>query len=329
MPLHRCFVFVTLAVLLMLTGCDGSALAIAPTPTPTATATLPATETATATLTPSITSTFTPSPTPTATWVPQGPGAVVVPILLYHRVAVSPINSQYYVPPQKFEAQMRLLRDWGYTTIPISLLVKAITEGAELPPRPIILSFDDGDITVYTNAFPVMQSYGFTGVVFMVYNYMGTDGYMTADMLREMAAAGWDMGSHGLNHLDLTKMEPAAQRAEVVESREKLEADLGVAVLSFAYPFGKMNSGVADYAHFAGYIAAMGLGSTADQGKGNLFYLQRRPINGNYDIKTFIKFLPWQGDPLFLPTDTPTPTVTPSRTSIPTYTPYPTRTPRP
>ena len=79
-------------------------------------------------------------------------------------------------------------------------------------------------------------------------------------------------------------------------------------VLSFAYPFGIMNSGVGDYVHFAGYIAAMGLGFTSDQGKSNLFWLQRRDINGEYDIKRFASnFLPWQGDPAFFPLTLPLP----------------------
>ena len=60
-----------------------------------------------------------------------------VPIILYHRIDISPINSQYYVPPEKFDEEMKLLHDWGYTTITTELLIKAITEGADLPPRPI------------------------------------------------------------------------------------------------------------------------------------------------------------------------------------------------
>jgi hypothetical protein len=51
-----------------------------------------------------------------------------------------------------------------------------------------------------------------------------------------------------------------------------------------------------------------------------LLTLQRRDIKGTYDIKQFAAFLPWQGDPIFLPTDTPMPTLTPSRTPIPTNT---------
>ncbi len=135
-----------------------------------------------------------------------------------------------------------------------------------------------------------------------------------------MAAAVGVLGSHSISHLDLTSLEPERQRNEVVDSRTILETKLGVPVLTIAYPFGVSNSSVIDYAHFAGYIGGMGLGYTHDQGMTNLFNLQRRDVKGTYDVKQFASFLPWQGDPIFLPTDTPTPTVTPSRTPIPTYT---------
>ena len=152
---------------------------------------------------------------------------------------------------------------------------------------------------------------------------------MSAEQIKELVAAGWEVGSHSRSHRNLTKLEPAVQRAEVVEAREVLQEALGVPVLTFAYPFGIMNSSVGSYVHFAGYIAAMGLGFTSDQGKSNLFWLQRREIKGEYDIKQFANFLPWQGDPAFIPPDTPTPTPTASRTPIPTYTQYPTSTTQP
>jgi peptidoglycan/xylan/chitin deacetylase (PgdA/CDA1 family) len=314
----------TLGVSLLLSACGGIVSAAhEPTLTP------PPTGTATITLTPSITPSFTPSPIPTATWVHQGPDSVTVPILLFHRIAISPINSQYYVPPDKFEQEIRLLHDWEYTAISIELLIRAITEGAELPPRPVIITFDDGHLDNYTSAFPIMQKYGFTGVLYIVGNYLGTPDFMTADQIKEMAAAGWEIGSHSMNHLDLTTLDPDRQRIEIVDSREKLEAELGVPVLTFAYPFGISSAGIIDYVHFAGYVAGMSLGYTPDQGTSNLFTLQRRDIKGIYDVKQFASFLPWQGDPIYLPTDTPTPTPTASRTPIPTYTQYPTKTSMP
>ena len=319
---------------ILLSGC-GAGVFAKPNPTSTATFTLlPPTETATVTQTFTPTPTFTASPIPTATWVHQGPETVVVPILLYHWIAVSPddgpnYTSPYYVKPEVFDEEMKLLHDWGYTTITTEMLIKSIREGADLPPRPMIISFDDGHMNNYTNAFPIMQKYGFTGILYLAANYIGAEDYLNVDQIKEMTDVGWEVGSHSISHRNLTQLEPEQQRMEVVESRAILESKLGVPVLTIAYPFGISDSGVIDYAHFAGYIGGMGLGYTHDQGISNLFNLQRRDVKGTYDVKQFASFLPWQGDPIFLPTDTPTPTMTPSRTPIPTYTWYPASTPRP
>lgn len=303
MPKPTLLLFLPVLFMLLLPACGSPAVA-APEPSLTATAP-PPTGTATATASATVTPTPSASASPTTTRVAQGPDAVLVPILLYHRIDVSPINSQYYVPPAQFEAQMKLLHDWEYTVIPLDLLLRAIREGADLPPRPVIITFDDGDASVYASALPVMQRYGFTGVAYIVGNYMGTPGYMDAAQVRALAAAGWEIGSHSRSHRDLTRLEPAVQREEIVTAREDLQERLGLPVNSFAYPFGLAGAGVIDYVKFAGYTSGMGLGFTSDQGKSNLYWLQRRDIKGSYDLQAFAALLPWRGDPAFLPEGTP------------------------
>lgn len=294
-----------LGVCFLLSACAPAAPAATSTPTPTFTpqpSETPSPEpTATLTLTPS------PSPTATTTRVPQGPGLVNIPILLYHHVQNTDYPSRYRVPPEKFEQQMKLLHDWEYTTITTDMLVEAITKGAALPPRPVLITFDDGDMDVYENAFPIMQKYGFTGVFYLVANYVNQPGYITVEQIREMTGAGWEIGSHSLNHIDLV-LNPKRQRAEVVESKQKLEKLLGVPVRTFAYPFGRAGGGVINYVHYAKYSAGMGLGYTGEQGKGNLFYLQRWEVQSSFSMKSFAAFLPWKGEAGLIPADLPTPT---------------------
>lgn len=293
-----------------------------PTPLPP---TQPVTVTPTCTAAPTSTPvpTFTPSPAPTATWVYQGPDAIQVPILMYHHVEIAPVDSPYRVSTSRFEEELKLLHDWEYTTITTEALVKAITEGASLPPRPVIITFDDGNMDIYDNAFPIMQKYGFSGVLYLVSNRLQSEGYMQVEQIQEMAAAGWEVGSHSLSHPDLNgDVPPEKLRREIVQSRQDLATALNLPILTFAYPFGEVGSAAVDYVKFAGYIAAMGAtGFTANQGLSNLFVLQRVEIKGSEDAKTFIRFLPWHGDPIYLPTDTPMPTSTPSRTPVPTRTP--------
>jgi peptidoglycan/xylan/chitin deacetylase (PgdA/CDA1 family) len=206
----------------------------------------------------------------------------------------------YYVSPESFDRQMNLLYQWGYQTISVELLTRAINQGAELPPKPILLTFDDGSDTTYTTAQPIMQRYGFTGVAYIVYYYVGFTHYMNADQIRSIHAAGWEIGSHGLSHKDLT-VPPYRQEDEIVESRRRLESLLGVPVLSFAYPFGAYDDDSLHYVHLAGYIAAMGLGNESLQGNKNLFYLYRQPVKGTDDLRTFGSLLPWRQEQYDLP----------------------------
>lgn len=294
-----------LGIALTLSGCGEEVKLITPTPHNTDTPTLlPPTITATATLTATSAPTFTPTPA----WVTQGPGAVMIPILLYHHVAPSATNSRYYVAPGMFEEQLNLLRNWGYTSITTEMLVKAITEGTSLPPHPIIITFDDCNLDTYATAFPLMKKYGFTGVLYVVGIYMDADKYMNVDQIKEMAEAGWEVGSHSMSHPEVIKLTPEQQKYEIVYSRKFLQKKLDLPILTFAYPFGEQDQVIEDYAYSAGYIAAMGAdGFTPDQGPGNLYNLQRSEIKGSEDAKTFTRFLPWQGDPIYLPTDTPAP----------------------
>jgi peptidoglycan/xylan/chitin deacetylase (PgdA/CDA1 family) len=231
----------------------------------------------------------------------QGPGEIVVPILLYHHIGFSLQDEQvYYVSPEVFEQQMNLLYQWGYKTISVELLARAITIGAELPPKPIILTFDDGSDTTYTTALPIMQKYGFTGVSYIVRNFIGFTHYMNTDQIRALHAAGWEIGSHGLSHKDLT-VPPYRQEDEIVESRRRLEALLGIPVLSFAYPFGAYDDTALQNVYSAGYIAAMGLGNESVQGNKNLFYLYRQPVRGTDDLRAFVSRLPWREESYDLP----------------------------
>ncbi len=240
--------------------------------------------------------TFTSTPIPTPTWVLAGPGDLTIPILLYHHIGISPIDSRYYVPPEKFEQEIKVLHDLNYTSITVKMLVQAITLGRELPAHSILITFDDGHVDNYTNAFPIMQKYGFTGVLYIVTNYLGTSGYLNRDQILEMYKAGWEVGSHTMNHYDLTKLTPEQQSREIAGSKKKLEDVLGIDILTIAYPFGAKDKSILASARAAGYIAAMGAeGYTDNQGDWNLFNLQRVEIRSSEDAKTFTRFLTWKG----------------------------------
>ena len=170
-----------------------------------------------------------------------------------------------------------------------------------MPSKPIILTFDDGSESIYTAALPVMQKYGFTGAAYLVYNYIGAPSFVTVEEVQELYAAGWEIGSHSISHMDLTKI-PSRQEEEIVESRQKLQNLLDIPILTFAYPYGIYDKDSLHYVYRQDISPPWGWAYDMYQGKNNQYYLYRREIKGSYDLQTFASFLPWQADVHNMPT---------------------------
>ena len=271
-----------------------------PTLTPTLTYTPEPSETPipSATFTPSITPsptpvppTFTPTLTPTPTWVYHEAGEVIAPILLYHHVNGDYAENRYSVSIPEFSDQMRYLYDNGFTAITISTLVDVILYGGELPAKPIVITFDDGNIGVYENAFPIMQSYNYPGVFYIVASRIrDVEGFVNVEQIIEMADAGWEIGSHSFTHQDITKDHSIADY-EIRQSKLALEAALDLDINTFAYPFGEIDDYVVQVVINSLYTSGMGLGLSKTHALYNLFYLNRIEIQGDYSFERFVELV--------------------------------------
>lgn len=264
---------------------------------PSATRTPLPSPTLTMTLTPTLTPTHTPQPTPT--WSPHPAGDIVAPILLYHHVADGFPNNRYYVDLKTFRLHLETLKQLGYTGITISTLADVIVNGGALPPRPVAITFDDGDEDVYQNAFPIMKELGFVATFYIVVGAVDTYHIVTTDQLKEMIDAGWEIGSHSMTHPDF-RNPPNGLRWEGYTSRIELEKKIGVPVKSFAYPFGIFDSFVAKKIKAYGYTSAVGLGNSYKHGMFDLYYLVREEVQSHYDLTAFGKLLPWTDVPTAL-----------------------------
>ena len=259
-----------------------------PTYTPEPTAALSPLPLPTQTIVPSATIT----PTPTATLVNIEPGSkVVVPVLLYHHIDNNDSDIRYYVSPEDFRAQIEKLVSLGYTAIPVSKLVSVIKYGGKLPVRPVVITFDDGT-EVYQNAFPVMKSQGMTGGLYVVANRLGIKDFLSVDEIKEMLAAGWEVGSHSMTHTDLRKTDKLS--FEIYASRLTLSSALGITIQTFAYPFGSTNTFIDRKTKTYGYEAAMGLGKGYEHSTADLFYIDRLEIHHSTTMDMFVNMLPWK-----------------------------------
>ncbi|MCA1657445.1 MAG: polysaccharide deacetylase family protein, partial [Actinobacteria bacterium] len=193
--------------------------------------------------------------------VPGRPGPPrPVPILMYHVVADPPPgapNPTLYVAGPDFAAHMRALAAAGYHGVSLEQVWKAWHEHGPLPARPVVVSFDDGYQSVYRNALPVMRRLGWPGVLNLELHITHTNFGLHAKRVRELIAAGWEVDSHTVRHLDLTTLPPSDLAAETAGARRAIRRRFGVPADFFCYPAGRFDATVIAAVRAAGYQAAM------------------------------------------------------------------------
>ncbi|MEW6083103.1 MAG: polysaccharide deacetylase family protein [Chloroflexota bacterium] len=178
-----------------------------------------------------------------------------IPILMYHGVDVQP--SVVTIPPERFRWQMEWLYNHGYSCLPLSEISRCLRVGEDFPTRCVMLTFDDGYQSLYTEVFPVLQSYGFTATVFLVSGFCNKDNrwpgqppniptmnLLTWGEIHEMARYGIEFGSHTINHPRLDRLDADSLNEEIVQSKAILQDRLGKPITVFAYPYGRLSEQV-------------------------------------------------------------------------------------
>jgi peptidoglycan/xylan/chitin deacetylase (PgdA/CDA1 family) len=167
---------------------------------------------------------------------------------MFHAIETAPEPIAF--PPALFERLLDGLERSRFRTFRLDAAISALRAGT-LPPRAVVLTFDDGYRSVYDVAFPALARRGMTATVFLI---TGGNGATPEDKrlppfagrptlswteVREMDQAGLEIGAHTLTHPDLTRLAATQISSEVLESKAQIEDRLGAPVSSFAYPFGR------------------------------------------------------------------------------------------
>lgn len=200
-----------------------------------------------------------------------------VMVLNYHKVDDMEISLS--VTPEDFDEQMCYLKEHGYHTITPDELYESLSGNAELPENPVLITFDDGYLDNYENAYPILKKYDFTATIFVVSGFLGKQkNYMTWDNAREMEKNGIRIESHTVDHKSMTDLSDEQLRTELVESKKKIEQELGHAIHFMAYPTGTYNLHIAQMVKEAGYKGAFTIKyGNVDKGS-NVYAMERVPI---------------------------------------------------
>jgi len=223
---------------------------------------------------------------------------IIIPILDYHNFTIKE-SSSYKINIIEFEKQMDYLATHNYSVIPLSKLIKGL-RGGQLPPKPIVITIDDGFKSTYTLAYPVLKKYNFPATLFIYTNFIEkNNGSLTWEEIREMTSHNIEIGSHTLSHCNLLKYKKnenyetylARIRREIFLSKEILETKIGAKIKYFAYPYGVYDSIIKNLVIQAGYEGILNANSMNNTLAADPFSLNRQIIFGQSSLNSFIRIL--------------------------------------
>lgn len=193
---------------------------------------------------------------------PSPPRSVKLPTLMFHHVGEAPPGADetrtgLTVSAADFEAMMSYLKQAGYQPVSQTQLFKSLFQGTDLPPQPVLLTFDDGYLDNYEVAAPILEKYGFTATMNVVTDKVGTPEYISWEQVTALEERGMDIGSHTCSHPDLTTLSAADLRHELFDSAAAIQSHLGHPVYWLCYPAGEYDDDVTRYARDAGYLLAL------------------------------------------------------------------------
>lgn len=222
-----------------------------------------------------------------------GPG---VPVLMYHEISKigernkkeRSTNPDYSLPVRHFWEQMNYLARNQYRSLSLPELVGP---QGRYNDRSVVVTFDDGWLNNYTEAFPILKDHGLSASVFVVTGFIGRPGYMNWNQLKEMSNAGISIQSHTVSHMPLTLLPVEKIRHELSASKLCLEDHLGRKVEFLSLPHGMGNRTIYDLAEEIGYRAVFTSEPGYSHSFGPLAVLKRMNVAGRYGIDDFRKII--------------------------------------
>lgn len=220
------------------------------------------------------------------------------PILEYHTVTKTPTRDSeiYNVPPEDFSAQLDYLQENGYTTITLQDFMRAKRGKQTLPEKPIVLTFDDGYADNFTEMLPILEAHNMTAVIYVVTNFIGKEGYLNLDQLKEMQKRGLEIGSHTADHIPIDKVSEHILDNQIHGSKQFLDWSGLETIYTFSYPNGAVSDKLINYLKQENFLNAV----TGDAGLNNFetdpFKLKRVHIRQPRLGITEFKFRLWKAN---------------------------------
>ncbi len=211
-------------------------------------------------------------------------------ITIYHHISdqTPPSTS---TSPQRFAEHMHYLRDNGFSVLPLDQVVEALRQRQALPDRTVVITFDDGYISIFEQAFPLLQELGFPFTVFIntqpINDAMA--GYMSWDDIRQMSEAGVIIANHMITHPYMIDNLPgeddqarlARLRQELLSAEQQILEQTGQSHRILAYPYGEYDPAIKAMVGAEGFVG-IAQHSGAVGYDSDFLALPRFPLGGIY-----------------------------------------------
>jgi peptidoglycan/xylan/chitin deacetylase (PgdA/CDA1 family) len=215
-------------------------------------------------------------------------------ILNYHKIEINNTlfkiknkgESIYIIKDFVFKKHLEILQDNNYRTILFDDHVRLENKDSETTKQAII-TFDDGNASDYSIAFPILCQYGFNATFFVTIKKIGSPEGLTYRQLREMSNNGMSIQSHTMTHSFLPELSHKKTLWELQESKKILEQELGKSVDYLSLPGGRCNATVKRIAIEVGYKGVCTSEIGYNYTKTDLYSLKRWTITKNMKIATF------------------------------------------
>ncbi|MGD3107453.1 polysaccharide deacetylase family protein [Streptomyces sp. YGL11-2] len=228
-----------------------------------------------------------------------------VPILMYHAVTLAPVPAmrELSVTPEAFADQMAVLAARGFTPLTTGALAAAWRDGGPLPSRPVLITFDDGYAGVHRHALPVLARHGYPATLFAATGWLrgrhatgsAPDTMLGWDEIRELAAAGVEIGGHSHHHPSLDAVGEERLWQEVARCREIIAEETGTAPESFAYPYGHSSGRVRRTVRALGFRQALAVRNALAEPRQGPYALARLTVRRHTGIEEFARLVEGRG----------------------------------
>lgn len=209
-----------------------------------------------------------------------------IAVLYYHSVRQTEDN-ELIISPDKLKEQLQFLKDQGYVSLTLAEAKEYILNNKQIPEKSILITFDDGYMDNYSNAFPILKELNMKATIFCIGSHLDGSYYLSEDAIKELVDYGIDIQGHTVNHDKLSNLTYEDQLKTLKNSKEYLEKITHKEVFAVAYPFGQFNDDTLKAAKESGYS----LGFVTDTGMAmnsdNPLKLKRIYISSQYDFNKF------------------------------------------